>query len=95
MPEITWLPEALEDLARLRLFLEDKNPEAAKRIGQTILAAIARLSQFPLIGKPMNDGTPRRELIAPFGSGAYILRYIADKHTVVIIRVWRSKENRV
>ncbi|MDD2724145.1 MAG: type II toxin-antitoxin system RelE/ParE family toxin [Methylovulum sp.] len=95
MSQVIWLPEALDDLLRLRLFLADKNPNAATRAGQTILEAADRLAQFPLIGRPMDDGTPRREMIAPFGTGAYVLRYLYGNDAVFIIRVWHSKENRI
>ncbi|MFZ2172407.1 MAG: type II toxin-antitoxin system RelE/ParE family toxin [Methylococcaceae bacterium] len=91
MSKIVWLPEALEDTQRLRLFLEDKNPTAAARVLQ---AGAKRLAGFPEMGQPMNDGTDRRELFLPFGTGSYVLRYITDKQTVVIIRAWHSKENR-
>lgn len=36
----------------------------------------------------------RRELFLPFGTGGYILRYIKDGDTVVIVRAWHSKEQR-
>ena len=43
----------------------------------------------------MNDETGRRELVISFGAGAFVLRYMWDKYdTVVIIRVWHSRENR-
>ena len=89
-----WLPEALEDVQRLRLFLEDKNPTAAARAGRVLQAGANRLTGFPEIGQPMNDGTDRRELFLPFGAGGYVLRYIVDKPVVVIIRAWHSKEQR-
>jgi toxin ParE1/3/4 len=92
--KIVWLPEALEDTQRLRLFLEDKNPTAAARAGRVLQAGAKRLAGFPEIGQPMNDGTDRRELFLPFGTGGYVLRYITDKQTVVIIRAWHSRENR-
>ena len=95
MSQVIWLPEALDDLLRLRLFLTEKNPNAAQRAGQTILEAADRLAEFPLLGRPMNDGTPRREMIAPFGAGAYVLRYLIDNDSVFIIRVWHSKESRI
>ena len=94
MPQIAWLPEALEDTERLRLFLEDKSPKAAARAGQVLQDGAKLLASFPEIGQPMNDGTDRRELFLPFGSGNYVLRYIADGQIVVIIRAWHSKEKR-
>lgn len=42
----------------------------------------------------MDDGTGRRELILPFGAGAYVLRYKIDGEDVVIIRAWHSREDR-
>jgi len=44
----------------------------------------------------MDDDTGRRELVISFGAGAFVLRYMWDRNdTVVIIRVWHSKENRM
>ena len=93
-PKLVWLPEALEDAQRLRLFLEDKNPTAAARSGRVLKAGASSLASFPEIGHPMADGTDRRELFLPFGMGGYVLRYIIDREVVVIIRAWHSKEQR-
>ncbi len=92
--EIIWLPEALEDVQRLRLFLEDKNPDVAARAGRVLHEGTDLLARFPECSPPMPDGTARRELFMPFGSGRYILRYILEPQTVVIIRAWHSKEKR-
>ena len=92
--QVVWLPEALEDAERLRLFLEDKSLTAAARAGQVLQDGAKLLATFPEAGHPMNDGTDRRELFMPFGSGGYVLRYITDKQTVVIIRAWHSREER-
>ncbi len=44
----------------------------------------------------MDDDTGRRELVLSFGASAFVLRYMWDRHeTVVIIRVWHSKESRL
>jgi plasmid stabilization system protein ParE len=92
--EVVWLPEALEDMGRLRLFLEDKSPSAAARMAKTVLDGVTLLRDFSERGKPLNDGTSRRELYIAFGSGAYVLRYRIDGELVVIIRVWHSREDR-
>jgi plasmid stabilization system protein ParE len=43
----------------------------------------------------MQDETGRRELFIPFGASAYVLRYMQeDKDTVVVVRVWHSREIR-
>ena len=94
MSKVIWLPEALADTLRLRQFLENQSLAAAARAGQVIQAGTKRLADFPEIGQPMADGTERRELYLPFGAGGYILRYIIDDHSVVIIRAWHTKEKR-
>ena len=94
MSKVIWLPEALEDTRRLRLFLEEKSPSAAARAGHVLLAGVKLLASFPEIGQPMDDGTNRRELFLPFGAGGYVLRYIIDEQTVVVVRAWHTKEMR-
>lgn len=43
----------------------------------------------------MPDETGRRELFIAFGAGAYVIRYIQqDDSTVVVIRIWHSREDR-
>jgi len=93
--KVIWLPEALADAERLHDFLKDKNPEAAARAVGIILDGATLLKDSPLLGRPMLDDTGRRELFIPFAAGAYVLRYMrGDDDTVVIIRVWHSRENR-
>jgi toxin ParE1/3/4 len=94
MSQVVWLPEALEDVIRLRGFLEDKSPKGASRAAEVIRNGAKKLADFPEIGKPINDDTGRRELFLPFGAGSYVLRYRVDQDIVVIIRVLHSKENR-
>ncbi len=92
---VLWLPEALEDVERLHAFLQEKSPSAASRAAQTILDGARLLETAPEAGRPLNDDTERRELFLTFGAGAYVLRYQLDAGgTVVVIRVWHSRENR-
>lgn len=89
-----WLPEADHDIDRLYEFLYEKNPPAAMRSMEAIQKGANQLKITPEIGQPMNDELQRRELFIPFGAGAYVLRYRVYDNTLVIIRVWHSKENR-
>jgi plasmid stabilization system protein ParE len=43
----------------------------------------------------MDEDAERRELFVPFGVGAYVLRYRLREETIVVIRVWHSRELRV
>jgi len=95
MTTVKWLPEAVADIERLHSFLKEKSPEAASKAAQTILRGAILLKTTPRIGRPMPDETGRRELFVSFGAGAYVLRYMQeDRNTVVVIRVWHSREDR-
>lgn len=95
MPEIKWLPEALVDVRRLHEFVKAQHPEAAARAAEAILDGAELLARAPNLGRPMDDGTERRELFVTFGTGAYVIRYINNKDRIPItIRVWHSRERR-
>ena len=94
MPQVIWLPEALEDIERLYEFLAGKNANAATNAIRCIQAAARQLETYPEIGRPMPDRT-RREIFAAFGAGAYVIRYRLDtQHRPVVIRVWHTREMR-
>ncbi len=91
---ILWLPEALGDVERLHGFLVEREALAAERAMRAISSGASRLEELPQVGRPMDDETGRRELVIPFGAGAYVLRYRIHDDTVVIIRVWHNREAR-
>jgi plasmid stabilization system protein ParE len=79
----------------LREFLRPKSQSAARRAGEVLERAIESLSDMPHRGLPVH-GTRYRELIAPFGRAAYILRYFVDdeRGEVIVLRIWHSREQR-
>ena len=92
---VLWLPEAKDDIQRLYDFLVAKNPRAAGNAIRLIQSGAKGLSENPEIGRPMNDDTRRRKLHLPLGASAYVLRYRIHEDTIVVIRVWHGKEQRV
>lgn len=95
LAQIKWLPAALTDVERLHAFLGEKSLDAARRAAQMILEGANRLQEWPESGRPLPDDTGRRDLFVPFGAGAYVLRYkLENSATIVIIRVWHSREER-
>jgi plasmid stabilization system protein ParE len=95
VPQVVWLPESLADVERLYAFLQPHNPAAAARAARVILAGGEQLLKSPQMGKPLGDGTGRRDLFLPFGAGAYVLRYMFEHpDKAVILRVWHDRENR-
>lgn len=66
-------PDAVEDVERLRSFLDQHNPDAAQRALTSIWTAIDRLQEFPELGTPTTDADIR-QLVVRFGSSGYIVR---------------------
>jgi plasmid stabilization system protein ParE len=95
MARVEWRARARRDVERLAVFLWEKQPEAAARGVSVIMEGARLLESSPRLGRPMGDGTGRRELSLPFGAGAYILRYmLKDDNLVLVLRVWHSRESR-
>ena len=93
MAQVTWSREATSHLAELRKFLKRESPPAAMRAGQSILAGVRQLRQFPASGKPAEDSIEgMRDLIVPFGSGGYVIRYMLQDDHVTIIAVRHTKQ---
>lgn len=94
--QIEWLPGAVRDVVRLKEFIKKDNPLAAKKAGQQILSVAKILIKNPEAGipSPDEDCDMFRDLCAPFGQGGYTIRYRVDQHTILIVRVWHSREER-
>ena len=93
---IVFLPEALEDIERLYGFLLAKNPLAAQKAMLAIDEGTVMLGDTPYLGVKMEHQPDYRELYVPFGRDAYVLRYRidADAETLIVVRVWHSREDR-
>ncbi len=93
---LSWLPQALTDLIRLREFIHVHNPAAASRAAQRIREAAGLLLTHPLLGKPVDDiDDPRlRDVFIPFGQGGYWLRYQVREDVILVIQIWHGRESR-
>jgi len=87
--------DAVEDVERLRTFLDRENPDAARRALAVIWAAIDRLQDFPALGMPTEDADIR-QIVVRFGASGYIVRYVVLPETgdVLVTRVWHGRETR-
>ena len=85
---------AAQGLERCRLFLVEKNPQAAIRAGQSIEQQFALLETEPEIGRPFDDLPELRELIIPFGDSGYVALYHLDVNTdaVAVLAFRHQKE---
>jgi plasmid stabilization system protein ParE len=73
--------------------LDQLSVEAAVRAGVAIDEAILSLREFPLRAQVRGPGG-LRELIVPFGSSAYIIRYVVRDDDVFVVRIFHGKERR-
>jgi plasmid stabilization system protein ParE len=91
--KLKFLPAALHDLARLRLFIETKNPGAAARLAARLYGAAESPLDAPEMGRPI-EGTPFRKLTIRVRRSAYIMHYRLqlEDDAVVITRVWHGRE---
>lgn len=90
---LRYAPGAIRDMQRLREFLKQKNPLAAKRAGEAILRSVRRLGQHPQIGRPAEDMPPEfREWLIDFGNNGYVALYRFDSVEIVILALRHQKE---
>ena len=87
--------DAVDDVERLRSFLDRNNPDAARRALALIWTAIERLQEFPDLGMPTGD-TDIRQIVVRFGASGYIIRYavLAEDGNILITRIWHGREAR-
>lgn len=92
---ITLSPDAVLDVERVRTFLEEKNPDAAKQALAAIWAALYKLEVFPGLGRPTDD-PGIRQIVVHFGSAGYIVRYSArlPSPDIFVTRIWHGRETR-
>ena len=84
--------EAVNDLRRLREFIEVKNPRAAKKAASTLLKGIAQLKNFPLLGTKV-DRAPNPEAVRDLVIGNYLARYLVHETELYVLRIWHQKED--
>jgi plasmid stabilization system protein ParE len=89
---IEWLDSAIDDLQRLRDFIQPHNKDAAHRAFRLIKSAVTPVGSNPRMGKPVEDLPDFHDLIIPFGASGYVIRYRIQGDTVFIIAVKHCKE---
>ena len=87
--------DAVDDVERLRSFLDRNNPDAARRALALIWTAIERLQEFPGLGMPTEDADIR-QIVVRFGASGYIVRYavLPEDGDILITRIWHGREAR-
>ncbi len=89
--KISYSPESIGDLIRLREFIEIKNPQAAQKIALSLNEGISQLKSFPFLGVEV-ELAPEPEKIRDLIVGNYIARYLIHSNQIYILRIWHHKE---
>jgi addiction module RelE/StbE family toxin len=86
--KIIFAPQAIADLAAAVSHIAQDNPEAAERIGDSLIDRVRILENFPLLGSPY----PKRPGIRRLVSRPYIIFYRArpEDGCVDILRYWHG-----
>lgn len=95
--KLAFLPEAQDDIERLFGFLIDAgNAQAAQKAMLAIDEGLRMLLENPHLGVEMEHDPEYRQLFVPLGKRAYVLRHRIDAptDTLVVVRVWHSREQR-
>ena len=86
---IVWSPRAIHHLARLRSHIARENPQAARRVAETLVHAVERLAKMPNLGRPGRiAGT--RELVVP--GTPYIIPYRPRGDRLEVIAVFHARQ---
>lgn len=81
---------ALGDLARLKAFVAENDPEAAERVVRKLVESLRALADQPFAGRSLED-VPVRQWVA----GDYVARYVVrGDNEVIIVRIWHGRETR-
>jgi toxin ParE1/3/4 len=83
-----WSPEAIEDLAALRAYIEQDDPKAARRIALQIVNNVeVLLSANPQMGRP-GRVPGMRELVVP--RTPFVVPYRVVEGIIQVLRVYHG-----
>jgi plasmid stabilization system protein ParE len=83
--ELAWTEPALCDLERIDRFLRRRNPAAAKKTGEGLLARVGILRTHPELGRVYDPELPHRILV--YRSYRIFYRILAERLTIEISHV--------
>ena len=88
---VIWSEPALADLAEIRQYIEQDNPEAARRVIRRIKAAVRQLRRFPQLGRAAPEPGVRVFIIP---GTPYLVPYTLQRNHVAIVRVLHGARRR-
>ncbi len=92
-PRLVYATAAIDDLLRLRAFIAEHDPEAARRIAADLVKRIEALRDAPLMGRAVGMA-PDPESIRDMVFGSYIVRCAVTARSIAVLRVWHHFQQR-
>jgi len=80
--KVLWLQRAVDDLAALRAYISQENPDAAKAEVEHVVRAVGLLSEQPALGRPGRIENTRELVVSN-----YVVAYRVKAGTVQVLRV--------
>lgn len=90
--KLVYSQRADADLARLELFIATQSKREAARAIARILRGLQNLQRFPELGTDIGESF--RQLVLRYGRNGYVIRYRVLNDSILITRIWHSKEAR-
>lgn len=91
--KVVWLDSAVDDVVRLRAFIQQHNPTAAAKAAQRLIEAAKLLEAHPNLGKPVDTLPSYRDLGIRFGASGYVLRYRIHDDVVYVAHIRHYRES--
>jgi toxin ParE1/3/4 len=87
---IVWTERASNDLRDIVLYLKERNPDAAWRVGQGFYRRVGVLADFPELGSVLKEigGGRYRKLL--FMNWKIVYEVRMDEDVVLILRLWHT-----
>ena len=89
--KLVWSKRSRSDLASIRRYIFQRNPQAADRVIDTLLAAAKRLETFPQLGRPSELSDVRLLKIPRI---PYLMPYRVQDDAVEVLAVLHERRER-
>ena len=86
---LVWSRQAVADLAKLRRYIEENNPDAAAQVATRIFDAVRQLEEFPGIGR-LGRIAGTRELV--IRKTPYLVVYRISSEAVHLLRIFHERQ---
>ncbi len=88
MRRIRWTTEAADELEAAVRYVQQDNPDAARKLAQAVIDRIEQLATFPGAGRPGEVKGTRELVVSP-----YVAVYRYTNEIVEILHIWHGAQD--